>query len=81
MTSYPPPGECACGQPLHYTDSTVQAIVDRLVAEHGATVVVEVAGTFRKFLVPRHYIALHGLKATALPALGFEEVLHSGESG
>ena len=28
----------------------------------------------RAWLVPRHYIALHGLKAWELPGLGFQEV-------
>ncbi len=33
---------------------------------------VEVSG--RRYKVPRHYIALHGLKGADVAALGFEEV-------
>ncbi len=64
---------CACGRPLHYSDSRIQQMVERLIAEAGEeTVRVTIEG--RTWLVPRHYIALHGLKAQELPSLGFPEV-------
>jgi hypothetical protein len=63
---------CFCGQPLHYGDPVMQAHVQRLVDALGEYVKVTVGG--RAWMVPRHYIALHGIKAAELPLLGFEEV-------
>jgi hypothetical protein len=68
--------QCACGQPLHYSDPAIQALVERLIARLGPEIPVQVGA--RAWRVPRHYIALHGLKAWELPALatryGWEEV-------
>lgn len=63
---------CACGQPLHYNDPNVQKLVERLIAEMGPDVRVQVGD--RAWMVQRHYIALHGLKAKELASLGFAEV-------
>ena len=64
---------CPCGLPdRHYRSAEVQAFVEKMVREHGETVVVTVEG--RSWRVPRHYIALHGLRAAELETLGFEEV-------
>jgi hypothetical protein len=68
---------CACGRPLHYTDPEVRAAVDRLVADHGDCITITRLEDNRSWIVQRHYIALHGIKATdlgteRLPA--FEEV-------
>lgn len=63
---------CACGQPLHYSDPNAEAAVQRLVDTLGESVRIETPeGTW---LVPRHYIALHGLRAEELPRLGFPSV-------
>ena len=64
MTS---PQLCPCGKPLHYSDPSAQALVESMVATLGATVRVTVEDS--TYQVPRHYIALHGLKASELPAL------------
>jgi hypothetical protein len=63
---------CHCGQPLHCQDPEVQRDVEKLIRAKGARVVVRAGG--RAWLVDRHYIALHGIKAVELPLLGFEEV-------
>lgn len=63
---------CHCGRPLHYSDPAVQEKIEILIAALGERLEVHVGG--RAWLVPRHYIALHGLKAMELPFLGFEEV-------
>jgi len=58
---------CACGQPLHYSDPGTREHMERLCRELGATMKVMCSeGTW---LVPRHYIALHGLKAWEIPEL------------
>ena len=67
---------CGCGRPLHYSNQAIRALVQELVAELGPDVTVTTpAGTW---LVPRHYLALHGLAAGELPrlaaALGFPAV-------
>lgn len=64
---------CFCGKPLHYTSDETRRIVEMMIQEKGTHVVV-VSSKGRNFLVPRHYIALHGLKEEALPFLGFQEV-------
>lgn len=67
---------CACGKPLHYGNFKMQQLVEQMIADLGEDIEVLAGG--RKFKVPRHFIALHGLKATDLASLakeyGFEEV-------
>jgi hypothetical protein len=69
---------CACGGPLHYSDPHNRELVERQIAELGECVSVINIATKRTFMVPRHFIALHGIKAGELPDLaeryGFEEV-------
>jgi hypothetical protein len=63
---------CPCGRPLHYTDPVVEQDVRYLVAAYGHNIVVETPEG--RWYVPRHYIALHGFKASEAPILGFEAV-------
>jgi len=64
---HPSDDRCACGEPLHYRDDRTRAEVEKLVAELGETVLITTRdGTWK---VPRHYIALHGIKAWELPYL------------
>ena len=62
---------CHCGRPLHYSDPEIQRDVEAVIGLLGEHITVQVGG--RKWLVPRHYIALHGLKAANIATLGFEE--------
>ena len=64
---------CHCGKPLHYTHPDTAQLMRRIVAKHGPMVKVTVEG--RSWMVQRHYIALHGIKADELPTLGFKEVV------
>jgi hypothetical protein len=66
---------CACGRPLHYNSPAVRRLVEEMIARMGAEVKVTVGN--RSWMVPRHYIALHGFKARELPTLGFPEVSQS----
>jgi hypothetical protein len=68
---------CHCGKPLHYSDPEIQRMVETLIRTQGEYLPVTVGE--RTWLVPRHYIALHGLKAIELPFLGFEEVTGHAE--
>lgn len=63
---------CHCGKPLHYTDPHARAYVEMMIRLSGECVIVAVDG--RSWRVPRHYIALHGLKGSEVPGLGFEEL-------
>lgn len=67
---------CLCGQPLHYSDPKLQRMTERMIGAYGVNVKVQIAG--RAYMVPRHWIALHGLKAREVPVLakkyGWEEV-------
>ena len=64
---------CHCGKPLHYSDPKMREAVERLIGKLGAKVQVQIRG--KTWLVPRHYIALHGVKAWEIEKLGFEEVI------
>src|SRR5947209_7487832 len=60
---------CDCGEPLHYTDPETKRDVENLISRLGSHVRVEVPG-LGAWYVPRHYIALHGLRGGDLPRLG-----------
>lgn len=62
---------CHCGKPLHYSDPAVQKQVEDLVEDKGECIEVTVSGI--TWLVPRHYIALHGLKGDEVATLGFQK--------
>ena len=63
---------CACGRPLHYVNAAHRRWVEEQIRLLGKDVTVRVGA--RSWMVPRHYIALHGLAARELPTLGFPEV-------
>lgn len=74
-----PDESCPCGRPLHYADPDIQALVERMVTTQGADEAITVMTVpERTWMVPRHYLALHGLSADDLPRLaaelGFREV-------
>jgi hypothetical protein len=64
---------CHCGSPLHYTQQGLENYIQAMVDELGEMIRVTVDG--RTWLVPRHYIALHGLRASEIATLGFQEKL------
>lgn len=66
---FDPSEKCGCGEPLHYTDPSAEKSVRRLIALNGPFITVEVQGSDHAFRVPRHFIALHGLKAADLEML------------
>lgn len=63
---------CHCGQPLHYSNPDIQRYVEKLSAENGEFVDVQVGN--QTWRVQRHYIALHGLRAADIHTLGFKLV-------
>lgn len=62
---------CCCGRPLHYTNAAVDYATHEGVRKWGPTIDVQVGGADRAYKVPRHYIALHGLKARELDMLAW----------
>ena len=66
------PKLCPCGRPLHYRSELVRSFVERAIREHGEFVTVNAFG--RRWLVSRHFIALHGIVASDLLHLGFREL-------
>lgn len=64
---------CHCGNPLHYSNPATQAAVEKLVRDLGEFQQVTIPGQ-GTWLVQRHYIALHGIKAAELADLGFQKV-------
>jgi uncharacterized protein YbbK (DUF523 family) len=70
---------CPCGKPLHYNGMHhVQAMIEQQIEELGESVRVTVPEMGRSFMVPRHFVALHGIRAKDLPWLvgryGIEEI-------
>lgn len=72
---------CPCGKPLHYRRDFDRRSVQRLVDQLGPLIRVVIDGgpdTGKAFMVPRHYIGLHGLQTEEIPALarryGFRQV-------
>ena len=63
---------CICGRPLHYTNSILRRQVDEVIKKYGPLATVVVGG--KKYLVPRHYISLHGIRGEDISKYGFEEV-------
>jgi hypothetical protein len=67
---------CACGRPLHYQDPETEARVRFLIGLLGTD--IRVNTPYGSWLVPRHYIALHGIVAAQLAdvarAYGFPRV-------
>lgn len=63
---------CACGKPLHYENKAVQAMVEKLIVKMGEETRV-VFGN-HTWLVPRHYIALHGIDYEQVRSRGFREI-------
>jgi hypothetical protein len=61
---------CCCGQPLHYTNPRTEERVRELISEHGYNVTIH--SCYGTWEVPRHYIALHGLKTSELPILAIK---------
>ena len=58
---------CACGLPLHYRDKAKEVEIQTLVDELGEWMPVSVG--IDRYLVQRHYIALHGLKGDEVRSL------------
>lgn len=58
---------CSCGRLLHYEDPATRTLMDKMVEKFGPLTTVVVGD--RSYRVPRHYIALHGLKAWEVPQL------------
>ena len=72
------PESCHCSRPLHYSNPNVQVLVEELIRLKGPYLRVSLGE--RTWLVQRHFLALHGLKAQELPSLGFREVTVSEDA-
>jgi hypothetical protein len=69
---------CACGMPLHYSDPEKRKIVESLIKMCGVMVTITNSQNGRSWRVPRHFIALHGIKMEEMPHIAikyaFEEI-------
>jgi len=59
--------KCLCGERLHYSNSKQQERVQVLIDKLGDC--VEIRFGNESYFVPRHYVALHGIKMVELPIL------------
>lgn len=65
-----PAVHCFCGRKLHYSNDEAQTFVTRCCAKLGE--LVKVTTPDGDFAVPRHFMALHGLKGAEVSSMGFE---------
>ena len=87
MVDIDPTERCVCGELLlqHYRDKhpEEERYIREMVAQLGPLVTVKTAEG--AWLVPRHFIALHGISAKAMPALatqyGFARVEGTDHGG
>jgi hypothetical protein len=56
----------ACGRPLHYNSEAARRLTQQMIALSGGKQCLKVTIGDRTWLVQKHYIALHGLKAQDL---------------
>lgn len=72
---------CPCPAQQHAIDLTVSEwrFLSQMIEQQGEMIPIKVMDNdnkrFREWIVPRIYIAKHGIKAKELPTLGFEEVV------
>jgi hypothetical protein len=67
---------CACGLPLHYTNKETEAQITKLSDELGEWMPVQVG--HERYMVQRHYIALHGLKGNQIQSLMEQGIVRHG---
>ena len=65
--------KCRCGQDLHYSDPDIYTAVQRLVDLLGEDVKITVED--REYMVSRHFLALHGIKASELEDLAAQGIV------
>ena len=67
---------CPCSEGKHIIDISEPQwqFVYSQIEQHGETINTFYLPTKQRFLVPRIFIAKHGLKGKELPKLGFQEV-------
>lgn len=70
---------CPCGRPLHYNDPQRLKYMEDQVKKLGELILVSTGG--KGYLIPRHYIALHGIRAQDLPELAKRYNFREVESG
>jgi hypothetical protein len=58
---------CACGRPLHYRKPAIESYVQQTIERLGPMVPIKTASA--TWLVPRHYLVLHGISVSDLPRL------------
>ena len=77
-------GMCACGQRLHYSDPAKQKLVEQIIRIAGPMVTITNSENGRSWRVPRHFIALHGIKMIEMPQVatkyGFEEIIQNSSA-
>lgn len=67
---------CACGLPLHYTNKEKQTEVQAQVDELGEWMPVHIGND--RYLIQRHYHALHGLKGNHIERLVQQRIMRRG---
>lgn len=53
---------CGCGAELHYSQKEIETGVREQVRRKGDVILLAVKGDPVSYWVPRHYIALHGIR-------------------
>ncbi len=76
--------QCPCGRLLHYSNPQNEYMIRQMVRELGPEIRVTLLDGSRSWMIPRHFLALHGLKGQELVEVtrkyGFKEVTNAAEA-
>jgi hypothetical protein len=63
---------CHCGQKLHFSNERQKRELEEVINRFGENITIRHG--VKKYLVPRTYIALHGIRDKDISKLGFKEI-------
>jgi hypothetical protein len=63
---------CHCGRKLHFSNANQKRELEEIINRFGENITI--SRDDKKYLVPRTYIALHGIRDKDISKLGFKEV-------
>jgi hypothetical protein len=63
---------CHCGHKLHFSNARQKRELEEVINRFGENITINYG--IKKYLVPRTYIALHGIRDKDISKLGFKEI-------
>ena len=72
--------DCPCGEQHRYSNLQTAMAIDEIIEREGEEITLTIAETNKSYLVNRHYIAFHGIKAKDLKSLADRGIIKRTES-